>query len=157
MAEMPGTTHYSDVIRSGVRLATIAVLLALVAVFLGTATIFQIEDDNPLTGAAFEAVPLLGTSLMSAHLAALAALVVVVVGAGRTSLAVWHRSTVLWVRSFAFFLSAIIAVAAVAALGLIVLYVRLGGSILSASTGWPRVVGAAVFVVRAVVKLGADK
>lgn len=138
-AEIPGSTDYSDVFEGRARLATIAVLLAFVAVFFGTATIFQIEDDNPLTGAAFDAVPLLGISLMSAHLAALAALVAVVLGAGRTSFAMWRTSTVLRVRLFAFFLSAIIVGAAVASLGLVVLYVRLGGSILSASTGWPRV------------------
>ena len=59
-AEIPGSTDYSDVFEGRARLATIAVLLAFVAVFFGTATIFQIEDDNPLTGSAFDA--------LSAHL-----------------------------------------------------------------------------------------
>jgi len=81
---MDQTSDHSNVFGGGVRLATIAAIAAYTAVFFGTATIFQIEDDNPLTDAAFDATPLLGASLLAAHLAALGALVVLVAGAGRS-------------------------------------------------------------------------
>ena len=65
------TSDHSGASEGGVRRAAIAVFAAFAAVFFGTATIFQIEDDNPLTEAAFEATPLLGASLLAAHLAVL--------------------------------------------------------------------------------------
>jgi len=135
-ARTPGTSDRSGILENRVRPATVLVFLACVAVFFGTATIFQIEDDNPLTGLAFDAAPLLGASPMCAHLAALAVLVIVVAGAGLVIFALWRGSTALWVRAFALFFCAVVAFAALALLGLVVLYVRLGGSIVSASTGW---------------------
>src|SRR5215211_2081570 len=78
----------------GVRLATVTVFAAFAAVFFGTATIFQIEDDNPLTQAAFDATPLLGASLLVAHLAALGTLVVLIAGAGRSVASMRRRRSV---------------------------------------------------------------
>src|SRR5215218_3230554 len=119
-AEIPRTTDYSDVFGGRARLAKIAVVVSFVAVFFGTATIFQIEDDNPLTGAAFDAVPLLGASLLAAHLAALGALAVLVAGAGRSCASMLRENRGLRGRAAALVFAALIA--AVVAFGLVVLY-----------------------------------
>lgn len=141
---MSRDADYPGVFERGARVATVAVFFAFVVVFFGTVAIFQIEDDNPLTGAAFDAVPLLGASLLCAHLAVLAALVIIVVGVGRITLTMWGGSTGLRVRVFACLSFCVVFVAAVAAAGLIVLYVRLGGSIVSSLTDLSRIVSSVV-------------
>ncbi len=137
---MSRVTNYLGVFERGARVATVAVFFAFVVVFFGTVAIFQIEDDNPLTGAAFDAVPLLGASLLCAHLAVLAALVILVAGVGRITLKMWGGSSGLHARLVALLFSCVVFVAAVAAAGLTVLYVRLGGSIVSSLTDWSRTV-----------------
>src|SRR5215213_5963259 len=132
------TSDHFGFFGAGARLATIAVFAAFAAVFFGTATIFQIEDDNPLTGAAFDATPLLGASLLAAHLAALGALAVLVAGAGRSAASMLRGANEFRGRAVALLFAALVAVAAVGAFGLIVLYVRLGCSIISGLAGWPR-------------------
>ena len=128
-------------------MATVAVFFAFAVVFFGTVAILQIEDDNPLTGEAFDAVPLLGESLLCAHLAVLAALVIIVVGVGRITLTMWGGSTGLLARVIAVLSFCITFVAAVAAAGLIALYVRLGGSIVSSLTDWSRTVSSFVVAI----------
>lgn len=125
-------------------MATLAVFFAFVVVFFGTVAIFQIEDDNPLTGAAFNAVPLLGASLLCAHLAVLAALVIMVACVGRITLNMWGGSTGLLARVVALLFTCVVFMAAVAAAGLIVLYVRLGGSIVSSLVDLSRTVSSFV-------------
>jgi len=141
---MDQTSDHSNVFGGGVRLATIAAIAAYTAVFFGTATIFQIEDDNPLTNAAFDATPLLGASLLAAHLAALGALVVLVAGAGRSCASMLRENRGLRGRAAALVFAALIA--AVVAFGLVVLYARLGGSIIAGLAGWPRMLSLFVAV-----------
>jgi len=141
---MDQTSDHSNVFGGGVRLATIAAIAAYTAVFFGTATIFQIEDDNPLTDAAFDATPLLGASLLAAHLAALGALVVLVAGAGRSCASMLRENRGLRGRAAALVFAALIA--AVVAFGLVVLYARLGGSIIAGLAGWPRMLSLFVAV-----------
>ena len=67
------------------RLAVALTIVALAVAFFGTADFYLVEDDNPLTGEAFDAIPLLGVSLLLAHLSLVVALMVIVVGVARVA------------------------------------------------------------------------
>ena len=65
---LPMTTTPTYRASSSMRLAVALTIVALAVAFFGTADFYLVEDDNPLTGEAFDAIPLLGVSLLLAHL-----------------------------------------------------------------------------------------